>query len=641
MNGKDAGLAQYLFHQGTNFHAYHYLGCHGEQEGEGYAYTFRVWAPNARAVAVAGDFTDWQPRLPLTRASEKGVWEGHFAFPASLEGQKYKYAVTAGSGETRLKGDPYAVCSEGGAGGASIIMHPSDYTFCDGEWMEHRRAALAPKGESPMPCPIHIYELHAGSFARREDGSFLSYRELADTLAPYLKFMGYTHVELMPLAEHPFGGSWGYQVCAYYAPTSRYGSPDDFRYFVDRLHTAGIGVLMDWVPAHFPKDAWGLYEFDGQPLYEYQGYDRMEAHGWGTRYFDVGREEVQSFLVSNALYWLREFHLDGLRVDAVASMLYRDYDRRDGEWTPNSYGGRENLEAIAFFRKLSEAVLSEFPDTLLIAEESTAFPGVTTPAAEGGLGFNLKWNMGFANDLFAYLAKEPIFRRYHHSALTFPMMYAYSEQYVLPVSHDEVVYGKRSLYGKISGTHEEKLETLRATLAFIISFPGKKMTFMGTEFGQRNEWCSDRGLDFYLLDEEGHRSLRDYTAALNNFYLSTPALWEQDFCREGFSWLLPDEADRNAVAYVRRSLNGEELVAVVSFSGVDHYDFRLPLPSGGTYDVVFFSGDWSEGYEKFFVAERDEAGDYLMMRLPARTAVFLQKREGLSLTLGADIALER
>lgn len=635
MNRMDTAMAEYLFHQGTNFHAYEYLGCHELCMADGsYAYTFRTWAPNAAAVSVTGDFTAWGEGIPLTRKSDRGVWEAVYQSATPLAGQRYKFRITGRGGEVRLKGDPYAFASEGGAGGASLITPTSRYEFRDGEWMERRRHAIGERGENYLSCPINVYELHAGSFARHADGRPFSYRELADTLVSYLKFMGYTHVELMPVAEHPFEGSWGYQVCAYYAPTGRFGTPDDFRYFVDRLHTAGIGVLMDWVPAHFPKDGWGLYEFDGAPLYEYQGYDRMESRGWGTRFFDVGREEVQCFLVSNALYWLREFHLDGLRVDAVAAMLYRDYDRGAGEWTPNSYGGNENLEAIAFFRKLNQAVAEEFPDALMIAEESTAFPGVTTPAEEGGLGFSLKWNMGFANDLFAYLGKEPIFRRYHHAALTFPMMYAYSENYILPISHDEVVYGKRSFLSKISGTREDRFETARAALTFILTFPGKKMLFMGSEFGQEKEWDHRFGIDFHLLDVPEHRDLRDFVASLNRFYLETPALWEQDHTPDGFAWIEPNDADRNAVAYRRRAKDGEEVIVVVSFSGVDAYDYRLPLPAPGVYDVVFFSGSWGAGYEKSFTAARDATGDYLMMRLPARTAVILARRpEGVSLTL--------
>lgn len=634
MNRMDTALSEYLFHQGTNYHAYDYLGCHAAEADGTFRYTFRTWAPNAAAVAVVGDFTDaWQGELPLARVSDKGVWAGELVSRVSLAGQKYKFRITAADGAVRLKGDPYAFFSEGGSGGASIICHESDFIFSDGEWLE-RRSRYARGGEDDLPLPLNIYEMHAASFARHADGRYLSYRELADTLVPYLKYMGYTHVEFMPLCEYPYDGSWGYQICAYYAPTCRFGSPDDFRYLVDRLHTAGIGVLMDWVPAHFPKDEWGLYEFDGRPLYEYQGADRMESRGWGTRFFDVGREEVQSFLVSNALYWLREFHLDGLRVDAVAAMLYRDYDREGGEWFPNSQGGRENLEAIAFFRKLNSAVCEEFPDALMIAEESTAFPGVTAPVSEGGLGFRLKWNMGFASDFFEYLAKDPLYRRYHHRALTFPMMYAYSERFILPISHDEVVYGKGSLYRKCSGGHRERMDTMRAALTLMMTFPGKKMLFMGTEFGQENEWYYETGIDLHLLEREDHRSLRDFTAALNRFYLTHPALWEQDFTPAGFAWIDVDRADDNMISYRRRASGGEELIVVVSFNGCDLTDYRLAVPSAGNYDVLFFSGDWGDHYEKSFEAVADEQGIALHMRLPARTAVVLGRHaSGVSLTI--------
>ncbi len=630
MEKQENRLAEYLFHQGTNDHAYAYLGAHPVLGG----YMFRTWAPNARAVALMGDMTDWAWEIPFRRISEKGVWELFLESAHSLDGKKYKLMITGADGIARAKGDPYAFFSEGGSGGASIICDTQRFPFHDGEWMEHRRRSMQQTADKYLETPISIYEIHAGSLFRHADGGYPTYREMAEMLVPYVRMMGFTHVELLPLSEYPYDGSWGYQVGAYYAPSARFGGPADLAYFVDRLHAAGIGVLMDWVPAHFPKDAWGLYEFDGQPLYEYQGADRMESRGWGTRYFDVGREEVQSFLVSNALYWLRVFHMDGLRVDAVAAMLYRDYDRHEGEWTPNSYGGKENLESIAFFRKLNAAVHAEFPDALMIAEESTAFPGVTAPVEEGGLGFSLKWNMGFANDMFHYLGKEGIYRRYHHAALTFPMLYAYSEKYILPVSHDEVVHGKRSLLEKISGNGQEKMETLRAFYLFLMTFPGKKMLFMGSEFGQHGEWCYDRSLDWHLLEEEDHRSLSHYVAALGRLYLETPALWEQDFSPAGFSWIEADLADQNTVAYRRRAKNGEEILAVISFCGADLYDFRLNTGDVGVYDVIFYSGNYGMYYEKYFEAVRDENGAHLMMRVPARTGILLKRRkEGIDLLL--------
>ena len=630
MNRTDTSLPEYFFHQGTNFHAYDYLGCHFRREESGgtpYVYVFRTWAPNASEVRLVSDFTDWSEGVPLERVSERGVWECEYRSAHSLSGSCYKFRICGENG-IHLKGDPYAFASEGGDCGASRIPAEDAYEWQDAEYLEYRRRTVVRgRGKEDLPIPVNIYELHAASFARHADGSYLSYAELGDELIPYIKYMGFTHVEFMPLCEYPYDGSWGYQICAYYAPTSRFGAPEDFRRLVDRLHTAGIGVLMDWVPAHFPKDEWGLYEFDGRPLYEYQGWDRMESRSWGTRYFDLGREEVQSFLISNALYWLREYHLDGLRVDAVASMLYRDYDRASGEWTPNTYGGNQSLEAVAFLRKLNSAVHGEFPDVLMIAEESTAYPGVTAPVEEGGLGFDLKWNMGFANDFFLYLGKDPIFRRYHHAALTFPMMYAYSEHFLLPVSHDEVVYGKGSLLGKISGSMEEKREMLRAVMVFLATFPGKKMQFMGCEFGQPGEWNYRSSLDWSLLQNPAHMALREYVASLNYFYLSHPALWELDFDPAGFVWVDADRADENLISYRRRSASGEELIVVISFSGSDLPEYRLPLEGPGRYEVVFFSGDWSERYGKEFAAEEADGRYYVPLYVPARTALILARRE--------------
>ncbi len=635
----ESKVSEFLFHQGTNFHAYRYLGCHAHRLGEeGGGYFFRTWAPNARAVALVGDMTDWGVGLPLFRESERGVWSLFLPAPQALAGQKYKFAITGQDGTTRLKGDPYARHSEGGAGGASLIPDETPYEWQDGLWME-RRQSMAGGGIDARP--LHIYELHFSSFARREGDVPFSYREMAELLIGHVKRTGFTHVEFLPLAEHPYDGSWGYQVTGYYAPTSRFGTPDDFRYLVDRLHCAGIGVLMDWVPAHFPRDGWGLFEFDGQPLYEYQGDDRREAHGWGTRYFDVGREEIQCFLVSNALYWLREFHLDGLRVDAVASMLYRDYDRPDGAWFPNSFGGRENLEAIAFFRKLNAAVRAEFPDVLMIAEESTAFPGVTTPPEDGGLGFTMKWNMGFANDFFSYLGKEGIFRRYHHAALTFPMMYAYSEKFVLPVSHDEVVHGKGSFLSKISGNEWERMETMRAAFVFYMTFPGKKLFFMGNEFAAPVEWNWRQSLDWHLLRGGPHADFYAFFSALSQLYLESPALYEQDFSPAGFEWIDADRADDNLIAYRRIAKNGDSLTVVIGFGGADVYDYRLALREAGKYEVVFFSGH-ADTYEKGFTAETDEGGHYLMMRVPARTAIILRRKTaGERLVFGAQEGGER
>ena len=433
--------------------------------------------------------------------------------------------------------------------------------------MKYRKKAIASNSDSYLPLPINIYELHLGSFIRHEDNSYYSYRELAEILPSYVKSMGYTHVEFLPIQEHPFDGSWGYQPCAFYAPTSRFGDPDDFRYLIDKLHTTGIGVILDWVPAHFPKDEWGLYEFDGEPLYEYQGEDRKESSSWGTRFFDLGREEVQSFLISNALYFLREFHIDGLRVDAVASMIYLDYEKADGEWIPNYKGTNENLEATAFIRKLNSKVHEEFPDVLMIAEESTSFSGITKPISCGGLGFNLKWNMGFANDLYDYLSTDPMYRKYKHKALNFPIMYAFSENYCLPISHDEVVHGKRSYVDKAFGGYEDKFLQARCALLLMMTYPGKKLLFMGTEYAPFREWAYEESLEWFMLNYPNHSEFREYVRSVNNFYLSREELWYSDFDEKGFSWILPDENDKNLVAYKRHGSDGSSIICIISFSG--------------------------------------------------------------------------
>ena len=619
---KNENLAAYYFHQGTSDAAYEYLGCHLKKQKNGFLYTFRVWAPNAEAVYLVSDRTGWEEGTPFLRLTEKGIWECQLLSAESLEGAAYKFRICSAHGAA-LKGDPYAFASKGGSDGASLITHPSSFRWEDEAYLTQRKIQAEDEGGLYASSPLNIYELHLASFRRHENGDYLSYRELADELAEYVRYMGYTHVELLPIAEYPYDGSWGYQVCAFYAPTSRFGTPDDFRYFVNELHKVGVGVIMDWVPAHFPKDAWGLYEFDGQPLYEYQGHDRMESRSWGTRFFDLGREEVQSFLVSNALYFLREFHIDGLRVDAVASMLYLDYDRMPGEWIPNQYGDHRNLEAIAFLQKLNERIDAAYPDALMIAEESTAWGGVTHAVKDGGLGFDMKWNMGWANDFFRYLSVDPLFRRYHHSALNFPMMYAYNEHYVLPISHDEVVHGKKSFLDKAHGSYEDKFATFRAALMLQMSFPGKKMLFMGTEYGPFSEWDYKKSLEWFMLDYPPHLSLREFTRALNGFYLKTPALWEQDFAPLGFAWVLPDEAEKNAVAYRRFDKEGKEILALISFSGTEQtLSFSLPYKS---YVVVFDGQNYQNGKE--YKAENG----VFHITLAARGALFLAPMEPVTL----------
>ena len=598
--------AAFYFHQGTSTHAYDYLGCHLSRDGDKYLYTFRVWAPNALSVSVVGDFNGWDAgNAPMVRVTKMGVWEYTLESGKSLDGGNYKYSVTSESG-THLKADPYAFWSETLKGTASKIYDPTQFSWSDSLWRARRMQTVAGKGSRSkrrefFSAPMNIYEMHLGSWRTRngettKDGkNYLTYREIADELAPYLKQMGYTHVELMPVMEHPFDGSWGYQVCGYYAPTSRYGKPEDFKYFINKLHSVGIGVILDWVPAHFPKDEHGLYEFDGGPLYEYQGKDRMEHKVWGTRFFDVARNEVESFLISNALFWLREYHADGLRVDAVASMLYLDYDRQPGEWIPNKDGGNQNLEAIAFFQKLNTTLFAEFPDALMIAEESTAWPMVTKPVSDGGLGFNFKWNMGWANDTFDYVETDPVYRKFKHDKLTFPMMYSLNENYILPVSHDEVVHGKRSLLDKMFGDYNEKFAGDRLFMAYQICHPGKKLMFMGQEYGQFREWDYENQLEWFMLDFDMHSKLRGFVMALNRFYLENRELWDLDFSWDGFEWIYPDMSDLNIIAFRRMDKKGNELVMAFNFSPVTRYGFEIKPLTHARYIEAFSTDDEAFG----------------------------------------------
>ena len=586
-------LAPFFFHQGTNFRAYEYLGCHCKALGGEYEYTFRVWAPNAERIELVGDFNNWEASDTMVRITDMGVWEYTLRSALSLDGSNYKYRITGKNG-VHLKADPYARYSQTLKGTASRIYEEKPFDWTDSLWLKRRRKTVT-GGGAFFAAPMNIYEIHLGSWKTRgamttKDGeNYLNYREIADELAPYLKKMGYTHAELLPIAEHPFDGSWGYQVCGFYSPSARFGTPEDFRYFVNKLHSAGIGVILDWVPANFPKDEHGLYNFDGQPLYEYQGVDRMENKIWGTRFFDVARNEVESFLISNALYWFREFHIDGLRIDDVASMLYLDFDRELGQWVPNEYGDNKNLEAIAFFRKLNTVIFAEFPDVLMIAEESTAWPMVTKPAHDGGLGFNFKWNMDWANDTFDYVSTDPIFRKYHHDKLTFPMMYSLSENYILPVSHDEVVHGKKSLLDKMFGDYAMKFAGMRTFLAYQMTHPGKKLTFMGCEYAPFREWDYENELEWFMMEYEAHRNMQTYTAALNNFYLSARALWELDFSWQGFEWICPDMNELNVIAYRRRDIKGNELIVLLNFSPVDRDGFTLVNLNHVRYTEVFNS----------------------------------------------------
>ena len=548
--------------------------------------SFAVWAPNARAVRVVGDFNRWDGSVhPMRSLGSTGVWELYV--PDVTEGHRYKFEILGSDGSRRTKADPMARATETPPATASMVTS-SAYEWQDSDWMTTRSAT------NPHLGPMSVYELHLGSWRQGE-----SYRDLADHLVNYVKDLGFTHIELMPVMEHPYGPSWGYQVTSYYAPTSRFGSPDDFRYLVDTLHRNGIGVLLDWVPAHFPKDAFALARFDGQALYEHPDTRRGNHPDWGTLVFDFGRPQVRNFLVANAVYWLEEFHIDGLRVDAVASMLYLDYSREQGEWAPNVYGGRENLEAVQLLQETNATVYKRIPGAITIAEESTSWPGVTRPTHLGGLGFGLKWNMGWMHDSLGYVAHEPVHRQFHHHQVTFSMMYAWSENFVLPVSHDEVVHGKGSLLRKMPGDRWQQLANVRAYLAYMWSHPGKQLVFMGAEFAQESEWADGRSLDWWLLDQPAHYGVHALVKDLNSVYRSHPAMWELDHDAQGFQWIDANDAAGNTFSFLRFGSVGSDgvrpaLASIVNFSGEPHYAYRLGLPHPGQWNEVLNTD--AEGY---------------------------------------------
>ena len=581
---------QYLFGQGTHYDLYNKLGAHPMTvDGEEGVY-FAVWAPNAEAVSLVGNFNEWDENAtPMERLEPLGIYE--IFLPEMKIGDIYKYCVTTKAGYTILKADPYGFQAELRPNNASVIADISDFKWQDSRWMKKREKFDDKKD------PMFVYEVHPGSWKKHEqteedvDG-FYNYREMAHELAKYVKDMGYTHVELMGIAEHPFDGSWGYQVTNYFAPTSRHGSPEDFQYFINYLHQQNIGVILDWVPAHFPRDAFGLAEFDGTCLYEYADPRKGEHPDWGTKVFDYGKTEVRNFLICNALFWLEKYHVDGLRVDAVASMLYLDYGRDDGQWVPNIYGGNENLEAIEFFKHLNTIVKKRNPGIVMIAEESTAWPKVTDKAEYGGLDFSLKWNMGWMHDFLEYMKLDPYFRKYNHTKMNFAMVYAYSENYMLVLSHDEVVHLKCSMIEKMPGSYEEKFKNLMAGYAFMTGHPGKKLLFMGQDFGQHREWSEERELDWFLLEKEPNHQLQLFVKELLHLYKSNKCLYEYDCWPEGFEWINADDGDRSIFSFVRHSASGKNnMLFVINFTPVERPDYRVGTTCRRKHTLVLNSDD--------------------------------------------------
>ena len=573
----------YVFHEGKNYQAYKLLSPHRIKENGQVGWVFHLWAPQAKSVSVVGDFNGWnRSSHPMEKVSV-GIWRTFIPFLEDFD--LYKYSVEGADGRIVEKADPFALHTETPPKNASRLFSIGRYNWEDKDWMEKR------KDYAPYNKPLNIYEVHAGSWRTYPDGQPFGYRKLAEELIPYLVDMNYTHVELLPLTEHPFNGSWGYQVTGMYAPTSRFGAPDDLMYFVDKCHQAGIGVIMDWVPAHFPKDSFGLAKFDGAPLYEYADPKKGEHPQWGTLIYDYGRNEVRSFLISSANFWLKEYHMDGIRMDAVASMLYLDYGKNPGEWIPNVDGGNINLEAVSLLKELNSAVIKENPGVLMIAEESTSFPNITKPPYDGGLGFNFKWNMGWMNDTLRYMTTDPFFRKEIHNNMTFSLMYAFNENYVLPLSHDEVVHCKGSLINKMPGYYNDKFASLMTYLGYMYAHPGKKLLFMGGEFAQFIEWNYNQGLDWMLLDYDTHKGVQNFVRDLNRYYRDTPAMWDQDTGYEGFKWLQVEDKNNNVYAFMRIAKDGSYTIAVFNFSNQDLKHYWIGVPDDGIYHTVLDSRD--------------------------------------------------
>jgi 1,4-alpha-glucan branching enzyme len=578
-NGKDL----YLFGNGILYEAYRIFGAHPVSEDGKQGVQFMVYAPNAASVSVVGDFNQWDAdKHPMRPSRDSGTWR--IFVPDLHQGAKYKYAIRSEAGELLYKVDPYAFHAEIRPNTASVVYDLSGYNWQDADWQLSRSTDEGKYGDKG---PMNIYEMHLGSWKHHNDGTFYSYRDLAEELPIYIKEMGYTHVEFLPLMEHPFDGSWGYQITGYYAATSRYGSPKDLMYLIDRLHQSNIGVIMDWVPVHFCKDAHGLSYFDGGPVYEFQDPVRAEQSNWGTGSFDLGKNQVKSFLISNVLFWLEIFHVDSIRVDAVASMLYLDFERSNEQWSTNRYGGRENIEGIDFLRHLNLVVRERCPAARMIAEESSAWPHVSKNVEEGGLGFHYKWNMGWMNDTLQYMKKDTPYRKNHHNLLTFSFFYAFTEQFVLPLSHDEVVHGKKSLVNKMPGDYWQKFANLRVFLGYMMTHPGKKLSFMGAEFAQFIEWDEGRPLDWFLLDYPAHSEAYHYTKALNHLYLENPSLWERDEEMGGFQWIEANDYSQSIISFIRYDADKNPLIIICNFTPVVHEDYRIGIPLDVGYQEIF------------------------------------------------------